>query len=134
MKTRVLESPARRVAVAVAVLTVLILVAGGLYILFSSPPARPVNGLKLIAAAQAYTRGLIKNHAPVPSSVPLQVLVDQGLLEPADIGSLQGLDVKIFLTTRDPSGHRVIMSVRLSDGTDLTLFADGSSRKLTPPK
>jgi hypothetical protein len=60
---------------------------------------------------------------PVPASVPLQTFIDQCLLEPADVGSFQGMDANISMTTTNGLPH-VLMSVRLPDGTEMVLLAD----------
>jgi hypothetical protein len=127
MKTRVLDSPAKRISIAVAVLTVLVLLAGAVYIFLGTPASQPVNGPKIIAAAHAYSQGLRQRHAAIPQSVPLQVLIDQGLLQPADVGSFQGLDAQISLTASG-SGPNVLMRVHMTDGTDLLLLSDGSTQ------
>ena len=54
MKTQILDSPAKRISIAVAVLTGLILVAAAAYTFLGSSASKPVNGLKIIAAARAY--------------------------------------------------------------------------------
>jgi len=127
MKTQELNSSSKRISIAVAVLTAIILVGAGAYTFFGSSSFRPVNGLKIIAAARAYTAALQKEHAPVPPNVPLQVLVDRGLLQPGDIGSFQGLEANISLTATN-GAQNVLMRVHMQDGTDLLLLADGSAQ------
>jgi hypothetical protein len=128
MNTRVLDTPAKRISIALAIATGLILLAAAAYIFLRSGAAQPANGPKIIAAARAYTHALLQNHAPIPPSVPLQTLLDQGLLEPADVGSFQGLDANISLTARASEGPQaVLMRVHLPDGTDLVLLADGTA-------
>ncbi len=129
MKTQLLDSPSKRIPVAVAVGAGLILVAAVLYIFLGNAPLQPINGLKIIAAARTYTQTLRQRHAPVPHAVPLQTLIDQGLLQPADVGSLQGMDANIFLTARD-GDPTVLMRVRMADGSDFVLLADGSTQEL----
>jgi hypothetical protein len=128
MKTQLLDSPSKRIPIAVATVTGLILVAAAIYTFLGTPPPQPVNGPKIIAAAHAYTRALLQNHAPVPQAVPLQVLIDQGFLQPADAGSLQGMDASISLMARDTDPTFVLMRVHMPDGTDLVLLADGSAQ------
>jgi hypothetical protein len=112
----------------VAVLTGLILVAAGAYTFLGTGVSRPVNGMKIIGAAHAYTRALMQNHQAIPPSVPLQVLVEKGFLQPADIGSFQGMDAAIILTKSGP-GPTVLMRVHMPDG-DLLLLGDGSAQKV----
>jgi hypothetical protein len=129
MKTRILDTPAKRISIAVAIVAGLILLAAAIYFVVGIVAPRPANGLKIIAAAHAYTRALQQRHLPIPQAVPLQVLIDQGLLQPADIGSFRGLDANIFLTAGS-AGPTVLMRVHMPDGTDLVLLADGNARKI----
>ncbi len=126
MKTRVLDSPAKRISIAVAVLAGLVLLAAAVYIFLGTARSQPANGPKIIAAAHAYTLAQRERHAPIPQAVPLQVLIDQGLLQPADIGSFQGMDATIFLTA-GTGGPSVLMRVKMPDGTDFVLLTDGST-------
>lgn len=129
MKTPDTESPAKRLPVVLLVVTALAVIGGGLHFFFSNNSS-PADGPKIIAAAQAYTRALRQSHAPVPHAVPLQTLIDKGLLKPADVGSFQGLDAKVFLTGANTGGPDVLMTVRLSDGTDLVLLANGATQTI----
>lgn len=129
MKTQILDSTAKRISIAVAILTVLLLLAIALYTFLGSTPSQPADGLKIIAAARTYTRALQQRHAPIPPEVPLQVLIDQGLLQPADVGSFQGMDANIALTAPS-NGPAVLMRVHMPDGTDLVLQANGSSQQV----
>jgi hypothetical protein len=128
MKTQLLDTPSKRIPIAVAVVTGVILVGAAIYTFLGTPASLPINGLKIIAAAHAYTRALVQRHAPIPAAVPLQTLIDQGLLEPADVGSFLGMDANIFLTATN-NGPAVLMRVRMTDGTDLVLLADGSAQQ-----
>lgn len=126
MNTRILDSPTKRISIAVAVMTGLIVVAAAGYLFLGSSSPSPVNGFMIIAAAHNYTHALVQRHVLVPQSVPLQTLVDQGLLKPDDIGAFQGLEATIFLTA-PTNGPPVLMRVRMPDGTDYVLLADGKS-------
>jgi hypothetical protein len=131
MKTRILDSSAKRMAMVVAILAGLILIGAAAYTFFGSVESQPANGLKIIAAAHAYATGLQQRHLPIPKAVSLQILIDQGLLKPADIGPFQGLDANIFLTTSVRSGNQfVLMRVHMPDDTDLLLLEDGSSQRV----
>ncbi len=131
MKTRILDSPAKRISIAVAMLAGLILLAAAVYIFLGTAALQRANGPNIIAAARAYTRSLQQRHLPIPQAVPLQVLINQGLLQPADVGPFQGLDANISLTARDSDGAQtVLMRVHMPDGTDLVLLADGSAHQV----
>jgi hypothetical protein len=131
MKTNLLDSSAKRVSIAVAVLALVVVAAAGIYLFTGNSAAEAVNGPKIIAAARAYTRALVQNHEEVPHSVALQTLVEKNFLQNADIGSLQGLDAKIFLTA-GTNGPPVLMTVHMPDGGTLLLLADGTSRTTKP--
>jgi hypothetical protein len=128
MKTLILDSPAKRISIAVAIVTGLILLAAAVHTFLGPSSSQPANGPKIIAAAQTFTRALKEHHLPIPQSVPLQVLIDQGFLPSADAGPFQGLDASIFLTAKVSDGpHAVLMRVHLPDGTDLVLLAEGTA-------
>jgi hypothetical protein len=131
MNTRILDTATKRISIAVAIVTGLILLAVAVYTFLGPTASQPANGPKIIAAAQAFTRALRQSHAPIPQSIPLQVLIDQGLLQPADIGSFQGLEANISLTATNPGPQTVLMRVHMPDGTDLTLLANGSAQQGT---
>jgi len=122
-----MDSSAKRVSIAVAIATGLILLAAAAYTFLGPSSSRPANGPKIIAAARTYSHALLERHLPIPQSVPLQVLMDQGLLQPADVGSFQGMDANIFLTATN-GGPTVLMRVHMPDGMDLVLLADGRSQ------
>jgi hypothetical protein len=130
MKTSILDSPAKRIAIAVAIVAGLILLAAAVYTFLGPASSQPANGLKIIAAARAYTRVLQQNHAPIPPTVPLQVLIDQGLLQPADVGSFQGLEANISLTASSDDAHTVLMRVHMPDGMDFVLLANGNAMQI----
>lgn len=129
MNTPTITPPAGRKSVAVAVFAGLVLVAVAAYIFIGSPAYQPINGRKIIMAAQAYTRALEQKHAPIPHAVPLQSLVDQGYLKAADIGALQGVDARIFLTARNDE-QDVLMKVHMPDGSDFVLLGDGTTHEM----
>jgi hypothetical protein len=134
MKTQVLDSPAKRISIAVAIVTGLILLAAIVFTFLGGSSSLPANGPKIIAAARDYGRALKQAHSPIPQSVPLQTLIDQGLLQPADVGSFQGLDANISLTSSSDSAHTILMRVHMPDGLDLVLLGDGSAQEVPSPK
>lgn len=131
MKTAQLDTPAKRISIAVAVLTGLVLLAAAIYAFLGVSSTPPINGLKIIAAAHAYTQALRLSHVPVPHTVSLQSLVNQKLLLPADLGPFQGMDGSISLTADPKEGAQaVLMRVHMPDGADLVLLADGSAQEV----
>jgi len=129
VKTQLLDSPSKRVPIAVATVIGLILIGAAIYTFLGTPTTQPVNGPKILAAARAYTHALLQSHSAIPHAVPLQVLIDKGFLQPADAGSLQGMDASIFLTASS-GGPTVLMRVRMTDSTDFVLLADGSTQQI----
>jgi hypothetical protein len=131
MKTQLMDSPAKRMSLAAAVITVLILVAAAIYLLPAlTGPLQRADGLKIVGASRLYTRDLIQRHLPVPQTVHLQALIDQGLLKPADIGPFQGMDATIYLTASSGGDPTVMMRVRMPDGADFVLLTDGTTQEI----
>jgi hypothetical protein len=128
MKTRLLDTPGRRISTAVTVAVVMILVGGGIYAFWGGATTGRINGLKIVAAARAYTHALQESHAPVQVTVPLQTLIDKGFLKAGDVGALTGLDARIFLVAGSGS-PAILMQVHMPDGSDLVLLDDGSVRQ-----
>lgn len=128
MKTQALDSTSKRISMGVAVLTGIILLGAAAYTFMGGSTSKPVNGLKILAAAHSYTAALQQQHQAIPETVPLQVLVDHGLLQPADIGSFAGLQADIALKGTN-GAQNVLMRVHLQDGTDLVLLTDGSAQR-----
>jgi hypothetical protein len=127
MQTRLLDSPKKRIIIALTAAAALVVICAG--VLMLRPPEHPINGPKIIAAARAYTRALQQSHSPIQPTVPLQTLISRGFLKPADAGSLAGMDATIFLVAGN--GHpSILMRVHLPDGNDLVLLDDGSVRQL----
>ncbi|HZM01888.1 MAG TPA: hypothetical protein VFC44_02595 [Candidatus Saccharimonadales bacterium] len=129
MKTRVMDSPAKRVSIAVAVVTAVILAVAAGFTFFGGS-AQPVNGPKIVAAAQAYTRALRAQHLPVPLTVSLQDLIDRGFLQAKDAGLFQGMDAVITLVAQNDGPQTPLIRVHMSDGTDLLLMGDGSTEQV----
>ncbi len=129
-------SPARRIAVAVGAAVVVMLAAGLIYIFVivratSGNPVKPINGnaaFRIVAASKAYANALHSRGLPVPASVPVSELVRPGLLEARDVIAFEGLDASIVLKTNGAVylPQTVLMRVRMGDGSDVVLYADGS--------
>jgi hypothetical protein len=131
MKTRVMDSPAKRISIAVALVTGLILVVA-LGFTFFGGHTEPINAPKILAAAQAYTKDLRLRRVPVPSSIPLQELIDKGFLQAKDAGSLVGMDAAISLTVQNYHPETPLILVHTKDGHDLVLRADGGTMDIKP--
>jgi hypothetical protein len=133
MKTQLMDSSTKRISVAVGILAAVILVGAALYMVFSAVPLLPINGEKIIAASSSYTHALRQRNLPIPASVSLQTLADQGFLKPSDISVFHGMDARITLVATGP-GPTPLMRVKMGDGIEFILFSDGTTQQGTPPK
>jgi hypothetical protein len=124
-----MDSRAKRISIAVAGATGLILVVALAFTFIGARP-EPVNAPAIVAAAQAYTHALRLQKLPVPSTVSLQELIDRHFLRPKDAGSLAGMDAAISLTAGKVTPRTPLILVHNKDGTDLVLLADGSTQEL----
>jgi hypothetical protein len=132
MKLRNSDSPIQRAVIAIGAGVAIIAFFGWVFFLSNSPSAtEKVNGVRIVAAAQAYTHALKAAKTPIPVSVQLDELVSRGLLRPADVAAFHGLDAAVLLTGPDLGPKTVLMRVRLPDGTDLELLADGTVQQKT---
>lgn len=127
MKLRKADSPVQRALIAIGVGVALIAFVGWFFFLSgASSSAEKVNGLHIVAAAQAYTQALRATKQPIPPSVQLDQLVMRGFLKSEDAAAFHGLDAAVLLVGPDLGPKTVLMRVRFPDGTGLMLLADGS--------
>lgn len=137
MKTQIkVLSPSQRIAIAVGAAAFVMLAAGIIYIFVIVPatavnPIKPISGdtaFRIVGASKAYANALQARGLPVPTSVPISELVKPGLLQPQDVSAFQGLDASIVLKTNGAVylPQTELMRVRMSDGSEILLFADGS--------
>jgi hypothetical protein len=127
MKLRKPDSSVQRVVIAVVVAVAIIAFVGWAFFLGgSSSSGEKVNGIRIVAAAQAFTRALKNAGQPIPPSVQLDELVAHGFLKSEDAAAFHGLDASVLLTGPDLGAKTVLMRVRLQDGSFLVLLADGS--------
>jgi hypothetical protein len=85
-----------------------------------------VDAVKILHAAQAYTRAIHSQGAQVPQSVDLQELIARGLLEPGDVRGFAGAEVTISLIANPRNPRDVLLRMRLADGHELAALIDGS--------
>ncbi len=127
MKLRDFDSPIKRMAVAIGAG---VTIAGAIALVYllavSNSQGEKVNGIRVVAAARAYTRQLLAARQPIPKSVSVEQLVASGFLKPDDVAAFRGLDATVLLTTDNPGPKTVLMRLHLPDGSDLVLLADGS--------
>jgi hypothetical protein len=132
MKLRVPESPMQRMALAIGVGVAIMAVGAGIYLAIpnSAPPAK-IDGLKITGAAIAYTHSLIARKQPIPNAVSLNELVVHGFLKPTDVAAFQGMDATLSLVSDASNPQYVLMRVRMPDGSDFELLADGTTKQLS---
>lgn len=122
----------QRMALAVGVGVAIMAVGAVIYLAIpdSAPPPK-IDGLKITGAAIAYTRGYIARKQPLPKAVSLNELVAQGFLKPTDVAAFQGMDATLSLVSDASNPQYVLMRVRMPDGSDFELLADGSTKQLS---
>ncbi len=125
------DSPLKRMAIAVGAAVAIMVAAGFIYLLTAgdTSPAK-IDGLKIVAAANAYTRELIRNRQPIPKTVSLNELLVHGFLKPADVAPFQGLDAELVLTSNASDNQTVLMRVHMPDGGDFVLLGDGTTKEV----
>jgi hypothetical protein len=131
MKLRKSDSPIQRAIIAIGAGVAIIAFIGWVFFLSgSSGSGEKVNGIRIVAAAQAYTHALRAAKQPIPPSVQVDELVSRGFLRSQDVAAFHGLDAAVILAGPDLGPQTVLMRVRLSDGTRLVLYADGSVQQV----
>lgn len=131
MKLRKPDSSVQRVVIAVVVAVAIIAFVGWAFFLGgSSSSGEKVNGIRIVAAAQAFTRALKNAGQPIPPSVQLDELVAHGFLKPEDVAAFRGLDAAVLLTSPNLGPKTLLMRVRFPDGTYLALLADGTVQSM----
>ena len=130
MKLRKPDSSVKRVALAIGAGAGLIALLAWAFFLAGAPSGERVNGIRIVAAAQGYTRSLLVAGRPIPQSVRLDELVAHGFLKPEDVAAFHGLDAAVLLASTQRGPQTVLMRVRFPDGTDLMLLADGSVQQV----
>ncbi len=94
----------------------------------TAPQMTPQNAVNIIKAARALTHDLRANSKPIPVSVGLSNLVAAKYLDPADAAPFEGLETTLYLVTTNNSPQAVLLRIRMADGSQTLLLADGSSR------
>ncbi|MGA2747807.1 MAG: hypothetical protein ABSG59_03445 [Verrucomicrobiota bacterium] len=124
------DSGVRRVVITIALAAAIMVVGGLVYVFLAAAPAGgKVNGIAIVGAGKTYARELKSRGQPVPKTVSLNELVERGYLKPEDIGAFRGLEATLSLTADLSNPKTVLMRVRLPDGTDYVLLADGSAQE-----
>ncbi len=94
------------------------------------PPPPPIDAARLIAAVQAYSRDKKDEVKPIPGSLTLGELVAAGYLHTNEVVAFEGAEVTFLLDADLTRPREVIIRVRLRDGTQLVLLANGTAQQL----
>ena len=120
----------KRTLTVVAVLTLCLVVGSKLY--FSSPnnTMGNVNATRILEAAESYSNELKSKGAPVPPTVSLKELLDQGLLAEKDLGMLADTEVTVSLSADWGRPQDIIIKAYLPDSQKIVALADGSVHQI----
>jgi len=85
---------------------------------------------KLGVAEQHYVRDRVSRGQPLPASVTLRDLVSGGYISADEVRSLNGADVTFYPAVTDATPQAILVRVRMPDGVEMALTADGSAQQL----
>jgi hypothetical protein len=85
---------------------------------------------KLAVAEQSYVRDHVSRGQPLPASVTVQDLVRGGYVSADEVRSLAGADVTFYPTVTDTTPQAILVRVRMADGVEMAVMADGSFQQL----
>lgn len=117
----------KRILAAIAMVTFVVLVN---YRVRSTRDSVRVDAGKILIAARQYAAGLEAKGIPVPASIPAKLLIDQGLLPPADVSGFTGAGVSVNLTPDQSRPRDVLFWAKGQNGTEFTALVDGSVQQV----
>lgn len=120
----------KRVLIAIAVLTLVIVAGSWFYFASSSSQPGHVDGAKLLTAVNIYKADLKRQGIEVPASISLKDLLARRLLTEADVSGFAGIDVSLNLSADESRPQDVLMRARLPDGHEIVALGDGSVQQL----
>jgi hypothetical protein len=85
---------------------------------------------KLVAAEQSYLRDHVSRGQPLPASVTLRDLVGSGYISTNDVRAFDGMEVIFYPTANNNDPQAILVRVRISDGSQVVVLADGSVQQL----
>ncbi len=85
---------------------------------------------KLIAAVQAFSRDKTAGGQALSGSVSLRELVSRGYIAASDVRAFDGMEVTISLAADETRPQKILIRVRLPDGTVIAGLADGSAQQI----
>ena len=89
-------------------------------------PLLDKNITMLGIAAQSYSRDHISHGQRLPPQISLQDLVNSGYVSESDIRVFKGISVSLFPIDVDAYPQAKLVQVRLSNGSEILVTADGS--------
>jgi hypothetical protein len=121
----------KRIFIITAAVAAIMLASGSRWFTANRPAPGHVNGPRILAAAQTYAHDLQARGQTVPPSVAVQDLIAKGLLSPADVSGFAGQPVTVSLPVDTADPNATVMRVRMQDGSQVALVADGSVQTLS---
>jgi len=85
---------------------------------------------RLAAAEQRYLRDHVSRGQPEPASVTLRDLVSNGYISTNDVRAFEGMEVIFYPTASNNDPQAILVRVRISDGSQVVMLADGSVQQL----
>ena len=89
------------------------------------------DGSKFISAVRAFTQEKLKNGQPMPDTLALWELVNSGFLAAEDARAFEGMEVTFYLTADLTRPKETVIRVRLPDGSQMVMLADGTVQQTT---
>src|SRR5665213_906477 len=126
--------PVKKALLAILALVAALAVVGFIYIKATVASMGRVDAVKIIAAAAAYSHGLTTSGKPVPMTVSLKELINQGLLKHEDVAAFDGMETTVTLKADAAHSQAILMRTHLADGADYVLLMDGSAQQVAPEK
>src|SRR5437868_2176893 len=85
----------------------------------------------LVSAMQAFSLDLTKKGQPVPPSVSMTELVNNGYISSNSVRAFTGMETRVWLTADPALLDSVLISARLPDGSVNAALADGSVQQFS---
>lgn len=114
----------------ILIVAVIVALGAGAWLQRLAPPTSTQPAKAIWEALAAFEDSHQAKGLPLPSSVSLSTLTNQGFLDIAECGPFAGLDVTISLVADERRPQDVLMQVRYPDGTATVTLADGSVQSI----
>jgi hypothetical protein len=120
----------KRILAAIATVTLVILLGTRYYYVRSGRDSGHVDARKILIAARSYAAGLKAKGVPVPASVSVKSLIDQGLLPDPDVSGFAGTDVSVNLAADQSRPQDALIRAKGQNGTEFIMLVDGSVQQV----